>query len=161
MVMAGSASGWAASCISTVCGLGRVPVAPGTAGSLGAIGLAYALVNVFGWKPWHFAVLSAVILGPSVWAANRTAMDSGSKDPSKVVIDEVIGQWVTLAGAGLLVWQTWLAAFVLFRLFDIWKPPPVRRAEALPGGVGIVADDVVAGLYGALVLFAAGCFNFE
>ena len=67
----------------------------------------------------------------------------------------------TLAGAGLLVWQTWLAAFVLFRLFDIWRPPPVRQAEALPGGAGIIADDVVAGVYGALVLFAAGCFNFE
>ena len=159
--MAGSAAGWAASCISTVCGLGRLPVAPGTAGSLGAIAVAYVLVSVFGWKPWHFAVLSAVIVVPSVWAASRTATDSGSKDPPKVVIDEVIGQWVTLAGVGHWVWQTWLAAFVLFRLFDIWKPPPVRQAEALPGGAGIIADDVVAGVYGALVLFAAGCFNFE
>jgi len=76
-----------------------------------------------------------------------------------VVIDEVLGQWLTLAGAAALNWKSWLAAFLLFRLFDIWKPFPVRQLEALPGGWGIVADDLMAGLYGALVLFAAGCFN--
>jgi len=76
-----------------------------------------------------------------------------------VVVDEVVGQWITLAGAFTLNWKSWLAAFVLFRLFDVWKPFPVRRLERLPGGVGIVADDAMAGVYSALVLFAAGWFN--
>jgi len=70
-----------------------------------------------------------------------------------------VGQWLTLAGATSLSWKANLAAFVLFRLFDVWKPFPVRQAERLPGGWGIVADDAMAGLYGALVLFGAGCFN--
>jgi phosphatidylglycerophosphatase A len=84
----------------------------------------------------------------------------GKKDPGHVVVDEVLGQWIAIAGTTVLNWKSWLAAFVLFRLLDIWKPAPVRQLEALPGGVGIVADDVMAGLYSALVLFAAGCFNF-
>jgi phosphatidylglycerophosphatase A len=76
-----------------------------------------------------------------------------------VVIDEVVGQWLTLAGARPLNWKSFLAAFVLFRLFDIWKPAPVRQLESLQGGAGIVADDLMAGVYAALVLFLAGCFN--
>ena len=74
-------------------------------------------------------------------------------------MDEVLGQWLTLAGARSLGWPALLAAFLLFRLFDVWKPYPVRRLEALPGGTGIVADDLAAGFYAALVLFIAGCFN--
>jgi phosphatidylglycerophosphatase A len=76
-----------------------------------------------------------------------------------VVIDEVLGQWLTLAGAKVLNWKSYLAAFLLFRLLDIWKPPPVRQLEGLPGGFGVVADDLAAAVYGALVLYAAGCFN--
>ena len=76
-----------------------------------------------------------------------------------MVIDEVIGQWIALAGARSFNWKSWLAAFALFRLFDIWKPPPVRQLEALPGGFGINADDVMAGAYAALVLFLAGRFH--
>ena len=75
------------------------------------------------------------------------------------MVDEVVGQWITLAGAMNLNWKSWLAAFLLFRLFDIWKPPPVRQLEHLPGGAGIVADDTMAGVYAALVLYAAGWFN--
>jgi phosphatidylglycerophosphatase A len=71
----------------------------------------------------------------------------------------VLGQWVALACACRYNWKSYLAAFLLFRLFDIWKPPPVRQLEALPGGIGIVADDLMAGAYAALVLFPAGCFN--
>ena len=81
------------------------------------------------------------------------------KDPSRVVIDEVAGQWLTLAGAASYNWKSWLAAFFLFRLFDIWKPFPARQTEAFPGGFGIVADDVVAGIYAAVVLAVAGWFN--
>ena len=70
-----------------------------------------------------------------------------------VVIDEVLGQWVTLLGAAARSWRIFAAAFVLFRVFDIWKPWPVRNLEKLPAGAGIVADDIAAGLYGALILY--------
>ena len=76
-----------------------------------------------------------------------------------MVVDEVLGQWIALAGLRHFNWVGYLAAFALFRLFDIWKPPPVRQLEALPGGLGINMDDVMAGVYAALVLFAAGWFN--
>jgi phosphatidylglycerophosphatase A len=82
-----------------------------------------------------------------------------SKDPGLAVVDEVIGQCVTLAGVVRWNWKAWLLAFCLFRLFDIVKPFPVRQLERLPGGVGIVADDVGAGIYAALVLWTLGWFN--
>lgn len=145
--------------LATLAGLGYTPVAPGTAGSLGAMALAAALAGYGAWKAAHFAALAAIALFPAVWAARVTAGDCGQRDPGKVVIDEAVGQWVTLAGATSINWKSALAAFFLFRLLDVWKPFPARHAERLPGGWGIVADDVVAGLYGALVLFAAGCFN--
>ena len=106
-----------------------------------------------------FAVLALIMLYPAIWAAAVFAKESGQKDPQRVVVDEVVGQWITLAGATALNWKSWLLAFALFRLFDIWKPWPVRQFEKLPGGTGIVMDDVIAGVYGALVLFAAGWFN--
>lgn len=74
------------------------------------------------------------------------------KDPQIVVVDEVLGQWITLAGASTLDLPHVFAALLLFRLFDITKPWPVRRLESLPAGTGIVADDLAAGVYGALVL---------
>ncbi len=98
-------------------------------------------------------------LGPAIWAADVTARESGLKDPQIVVIDEVVGQWITLAGAARLNWFSWILALLLFRAFDIWKPPPVRQLEKVKGGAGIVLDDAMAGIYGALVLFAAGWFN--
>jgi len=145
--------------IATWFGCGYAPVAPGTAGSLAALGIAIGLVKAAGWKGWHFAVLAALILAPSIWAAGVTARVCGRKDPGMVVVDEVIGQWIALAGAASLNWKTYLGAFTLFRLFDIWKPAPVRQLEALPGGTGIIADDVMAGIYAALVLLVAGWFN--
>ena len=144
--------------IATWFGCGYAPFAPGTAGSLAALGIAY-LLSTAGWRPLHFAALALVMLPVGIWSATITAQVSGAKDPSIVVVDEVLGQWITLAGATALNWKSWLAGFILFRLFDIWKPPPVRRLEALPSGAGIVADDVMAGVYGALVLFLMGCFN--
>src|SRR5207302_2884994 len=130
------------------------PAAPGTAESLAAILIPIALRNPL--APWHFAILAVLLFGPAVWAADVTARTLKRKDPGLVVIDEVIGQWIALAGARTLNGKSYLAAFALFRLFDIWKPPPVRQLEALPGGLGINADDVMAGLYGALVLWLAG-----
>ncbi|HMD50795.1 MAG TPA: phosphatidylglycerophosphatase A, partial [Bryobacteraceae bacterium] len=94
-----------------------------------------------------------------VWAATVIERREGIEDPGKVVVDEVIGQWVTIAGAPVLNWKTWLLAFVLFRALDVWKPPPARQFERLPGGWGIVADDVMSGVYGALAIFVLGRFH--
>lgn len=148
-----------AAVLATWFGCGYAPMGPGTAGSLGALVVAFALSHWLGWRPPYFAVLAALMLAPAVWAAGVTAREMKQKDPGLVVIDEVVGQWITLAGAGVLNWKTWLGAFLLFRAFDIWKPAPVRQLEALPGGIGIVADDVMAGIYGALVLWLVGWFN--
>jgi phosphatidylglycerophosphatase A len=142
--------------ISTWFYCGYAPVAPGTAGSLAAIAIAWALHQYAGLPPFAFAILAAVLAIPGTWAADVTARELGRKDPGLVVVDEVVGQWITLAGATQLNWKSWLAAFVLFRLLDIWKPPPARQLEKLPGGIGIVADDAMAGFYGAALLFAAG-----
>jgi phosphatidylglycerophosphatase A len=145
--------------IATWFGCGYVPIAPGTAGSAAAVGIAALLALYAGWRPWEFWILAAAIVPVAIWSAGVTARVVGKKDPRLVVVDEVAGQWFALAGATSLNWKSYLAAFLLFRLFDIWKPPPVRQLEALPGGKGIVADDVMAGLYAALVLFLAGWFN--
>ena len=157
--MKNKAVGYMATPIATCLGAGYAPLAPGSAASLGAVGLGALLVKYYGWKPGYFALLAAVALLPGIWAAHFVAKESGQHDPGKIVVDEVVGQWITLAGATVFVWQSWLAAFLLFRLLDIWKPFPCRKAEDLPGGFGIMADDVIAGIYGALVLFTAGCFN--
>jgi len=140
-------------------GCGYFPAARGTVGSAAALVIAVLLERYAGWRPWHFAVLAAVLLGPGIWAAGKEARRLARKDPPLVVIDEVLGQWLTLAGARVLNWKSYLAAFLLFRILDILKPAPARRLESLPGGFGIVADDLAAAVYGALVLFAAGCFN--
>jgi len=138
--------------LATFFGAGYSPVAPGTAGSLAAIIIAVALHL----PAWEYTVLAALLFLPAVWAADVTARALQKKDPGLVVVDEVIGQWIALAGARTLTWEAYLAAFILFRLFDIWKPPQIRQLEALPGGWGINADDVMAGVYAALVLRLAG-----
>lgn len=140
-------------------GCGYAPKGPGTAGSAGAVAIALLLHAARPVPPFSFAIFAALLLGPGIWAAGETARAAGRKDPQFVVVDEVIGQWIALAGATVLNWKSWLAAFLLFRLFDIWKPFPVRNLESLPGGTGIVMDDVMAGVYAALVLFTAGWFN--
>jgi phosphatidylglycerophosphatase A len=90
-----------------------------------------------------------------IWAADRSASIFGNSDPSQAVIDEVMGQLVTFCfvpfGIG---WPFILAGFLLFRLFDIWKPYPARTLEMLPGGLGICADDLVAGVYAGVCLSA-------
>lgn len=141
--------------LATWFGAGLAPKGPGTAGSLGALLAAWPLAVWAGWAPWHFPLLAALLLLPAVWAASVTARERGVEDPQIVVIDEVLGQWLALAGAARFsLWEV-AAAFVLFRIFDIVKPWPVRQAESLPGGAGIVADDLLAGLYAAAVLAAA------
>jgi len=143
--------------ISTWFGCGYAPVAPGTVGSAAAILIAWLLRNYA--TPVEFGLLGLMLAIPGIWAAGVTARELKLKDPGLVVVDEVVGQWITLAGATAFNWHSWLLAFALFRSFDIWKPPPVRQLERLPGGIGIVADDAMAGVYGALLLFAAGRFH--
>lgn len=107
----------------------------------------------------EIALCGALLFGPAVWAATITANQEGAEDPGLIVVDEVVGQWITMAGATHLNWRSWVAGFLLFRLFDITKPYPIRRLEQLHGGLGIVADDALAGVYAALVLFLMGWFN--
>jgi len=143
----------AAQLIATWFGCGYVPVGPGTAGSLAALLIAMALHHFYGSGRGTFLLLTVILLIPGIWAADVFAKRIGQKDPHVVVVDEVLGQWLTLVGVATLNWKSWVAAFALFRIFDIWKPPPARQFEALPGGIGIVADDLMAGLYGALAIF--------
>jgi len=131
--------------IATWFGCGYWPLGPGTLGAAAAVGIAAAAH----WSPLTAGLAGLLALGPSVWASAVEAETSGRKDPGHVVVDEVVGQWITLAGAVQLDWQSCFIGFMLFRLFDIWKPAPVRQLEALPHGIGIMADDVMAGVYGA------------
>lgn len=132
-------------------GAGRSPRAPGTAGSLLAIILAPWIFLPLG-LGWRICALVFIFITGSL-AASRAEKILGKKDPGEVVIDEVLGQWLTLlplAGAGF---ATCVLAFALFRLFDILKPWPVRASENwLPGGAGIMIDDAFAGLYALAVL---------
>jgi phosphatidylglycerophosphatase A len=145
--------------IATWFGCGYWPWGPGTAGSLAALVIAWIAVHFGGFGPRWFLLWASAITPLGVWAATVVEREAGTTDPSIVVVDEVAGQWLTLAGAVALNWKSWILALVLFRIFDIWKPFPARRLERLPAGSGIMADDVMAGVYGALVLFVAGCFN--
>ena len=155
--------------IATWFGCGYFPWGPGTVGSMAAI-LISALRHTYLFSPSlvsltpgsdriFLAVAVVVLTGPAIWAATRTAALVGREDPGLVVVDEVLGQWVTLLGATVFNWKSWVAALVLFRLFDIWKPWPVRTLERLPAGVGIVCDDLAAGIYGALILYIGGIFR--
>lgn len=184
--------------IATACGLGDLPIAPGTWGSLGGLVLAvvpwwiiaraagvppaessYNTSHISGWliNPF-FAVevaLAILVAAIGVWAATRFSAYARIKDPQHVVIDEVSGQHLALiVGCGVPVWSgpghAWIAVpmahaalswkyllvgFILFRVFDVWKPFPARQAESLPGGWGIMADDWIAGIYAAIGLWLA------
>lgn len=159
-------------------GLGLLPQSPGTFGSLLGVALTILVVHATsmgirfvppasGWwgAPHGEAsflanqlVLSAIFLAWGLWAAERTGRALQEKDPQIIVVDEVSGQLITYLGlhnSGSILhgWKYLLAGFILFRVFDIWKPFPIRRAERLPGGWGIMADDWLAGAYAACVLW--------
>jgi phosphatidylglycerophosphatase A len=142
--------------LATWFGCGYAPAAPGTAGSAAGILIAWLLISCAGLSPLYLIPLTAVLTPPAIWAAGATARDLGREDPGLVVIDEVLGQWLTAAAMAHNTWQNYVLAFALFRIFDITKPWPVRKLEQLHGGVGIVADDLLAGIYGAIVLVIAG-----
>ncbi|MFW5486977.1 MAG: phosphatidylglycerophosphatase A [Desulfovibrio sp.] len=140
--------------ISTLGFFGRSPVAPGTVGSLVAALLARPL---FLHNPlWLKGILLVALFFVGGWCAGQAERVMGRKDPGQVVIDEVLGQWIVfLPFTQLGLWQL-AAGFVLFRIFDIAKPWPVRASEKwLPGGYGIMIDDVLAGLYAMICLW--GC----
>ena len=145
--------------LATWFGCGYFPYGPGTVGSLAAILIAAGLHAWLGLGRLFLLLSILVLLAPAIWASTRTARLIGKKDPGIVVVDEVLGQWLTLLGAPLLSWKTFFVGFLLFRIFDIWKPGPVRKLERLRDGTGIVADDLGAGFCGALILYIGGTFR--
>lgn len=134
--------------LATLGPVGRLRPAPGSWGSAAAVIIAAALVQLGGWT-LEVATLIICVLG--VRAAAIYDREMGSKDASDIVIDEVAGQWITLLVVPL-DWRWWVVGFFVFRLFDILKPGPVRLAERLPGGYGVMADDIVAGTLAAACL---------
>lgn len=136
--------------LATAFGIGRVPVAPGTAASIAAFLVAVALpANSF--PRWAITIaVTASIVG--IVVGMRAHADFGVADPPAFVMDEVAGYFVSIVRAQKPGILELVAALVLFRVFDVWKPFPVRQAERLPGGFGIVLDDLLAGGYTAALL---------
>jgi phosphatidylglycerophosphatase A len=142
-----------ATLVATFFGIGRLRPAPGTWGSLATV-LLWWLIAPHLAPPFRLvAILLLIVLAVAIGipAATLEARGCGKKDPSHVVIDEVAGQLLTLVACPI-VWRALLAGFILFRVFDILKPPPIRSLEKLPEGTGIVVDDLGAGVYGLIVL---------
>jgi len=161
---------------ATACGLGYLKPGPGTWGSLMGVGISIALssgiadfrIRASGWgDSWHaspwmmnlrpnvWAYLALVVVSAmGVYVSSKVERHYGKSDPQFVVIDEVSGQLIALSFPfTVLNWKSWLVGFILFRVFDIWKPFPARQAESLHGGWGIMADDWIAGIYAGLVLW--------
>src|SRR5260370_4196318 len=142
-----------ATLVATFFGTGRLKPGRGTWGSLATVlvwALASSRIPVAN-RTWATIIAAAAVTLIGIPAATRVARSSGLKDPQFVVIDEVAGQLVALIAVPL-AWKTFLAGLILFRIFDIWKPFPIRRLERLPGGTGIVVDDLGAGLYALAVM---------
>lgn len=146
--------------IATSFGAGFSPVAPGTMGALVAILVWYilSLCMAYSTLQWTLVGLIVVFTIIGVWSATVSERYWG-EDPSKVVIDETVGEWIALLAvpAGQH-WAYILAAFVLFRFFDIFKPLGVRSMENLKGGYGIMADDILSGVYAAVVMLLVDYF---
>jgi phosphatidylglycerophosphatase A len=147
--------------VGTFFGAGLLKPGPGTYGSIAATIIWFVVARSV--QPQHLVgltllmALGATLIG--IPAATRVAIESGRKDPQIVVIDEVAGQWIALALMPPL-WHYALLGLILFRIFDIVKPPPVRQLEKLPQGTGIMLDDVAAGFLAlavaAIVLYFTG-----
>jgi phosphatidylglycerophosphatase A len=148
-----SASPLWATLIATFFGIGRLRPGPGTWGSVATVllwaALSYELSPTLRTPVVVALIILVIIIG--IPAATQVCRASGSKDPQFVVIDEVAGQLIALIAVPL-AWKTFVAGFILFRVFDIVKPPPVRQLERLPEGTGIVLDDVAAGFYALVVM---------
>jgi phosphatidylglycerophosphatase A len=162
------------------CGVGLIPFAPGTWGSIVGVCIFYlarfASAKIFDYGAALHAsaasldalratsfLIGLLALGlAGVWAATRAETLFGRKDPGAVVVDEVVGQLITLLAVPFSAgWRLILAGFLMFRLFDIWKPYPVRNLEALPSGLGIMADDVLAGIYAATAISLIVWLSFQ
>jgi phosphatidylglycerophosphatase A len=146
--------------VATSFGLGYLPKAPGTWGSLLGVALGWRALasspSVYTFAGTE-CLLVLVVSMAGLWAAGQVAAYVGKNDPQIVVVDEVAGQLIAYLGLATtrtfaVNWKYLLAGLILFRVFDIWKPFPARQAEFLPGGLGIMADDWIAGIYAALVL---------
>ncbi len=154
--------------LATAFGLGNVRRAPGTAGSLVAV-LAFVpfqlgLANVFVQLGYLVALMAVAIVG--LWSVEASLSHWSTRDPQPIVIDEILGQWLTLGALVLLNaiypsapqegagWIYLLLGFILFRAFDVLKPFPIRQSERLPGASGILLDDTLAGLYAGIALLA-------
>ena len=128
--------------VASVFGAGYSPVAPGTAGSL----VTAVAIWLLPFNPMRMAITLGVVILVGLWAGSRVERVLGRKDPGLIVIDEVAGMLCSM----LLLPRTLpvlVTAFLLFRLFDVWKPFPARESQALTGGMGVMVDDLIAGLY--------------
>lgn len=154
--------------IGTVLGVGYIRPAPGTWGSLVALPWGW-LLHVIGGFPLLVAGV-VIAFAAGWWATAQMTAGSTDHDPSEIVIDEVAGQWIALLplsyaawsmGLNILVmWPGWIAAFALFRLFDIWKPLLVGWADRRGDALGVMLDDVIAGLFALLgVIAMAGLYH--
>ncbi len=148
--------------VATAGGIGYLRPAPGTWASAAAILVGLGLHRLGGFPLLGLATLAAVALG--FWACGRVLAGRPGEDPAEIVIDEVAGQWIALsatsfgiwhAGVAVFPWPAWLFPFVLFRLFDIWKPGWIGRADRREDGAGVMLDDLIAGVFAALVSVAA------
>ena len=142
--------------IATFFGCGHMRPGPGTWASAATVLLWWLISQAAGARLQILValLLACLVIVLGIPAATRVARESGITDPSFVVIDEVAGQMIALIAAPVR-WKTLLAGFILFRAFDIVKPPPLRTLERIPGGAGIMLDDVGAGLYALAILQAA------
>lgn len=132
--------------IATGFGSGYAPLMPGTAGSL--LALIIYILFPYGNLLWLIIIIATFFIG--VWTAGIVESDKG-KDPGIIVIDEFAGQWISLIFLPTNIY-VFLAAFILFRILDIFKPFPANKAQEFPGGWGVMTDDVIAGVYTNIVL---------
>lgn len=152
--------------IGTVCGVGHLRPAPGTWGSAVALPLAWVLHSLGGFP--LFAIATLAVFAAGWWATAEMTRGQTDHDPSEIVVDEVAGQWIALAPLSfaawergldiLALWPGWVAAFVLFRLFDIWKPSLVGWADRRGDALGVMLDDVIAGVFAAIGVLALAAF---
>lgn len=144
--------------LATGFGLGLIKLAPGTWGSLGALAVGFAIGSLYGPPGITLAALMAFLIG--LWASHHATRHSGIKDDPRIVIDEIAGQLIALIPAGQDAGSLCLA-FLFFRFFDITKPWPARRIDRhWPGALGVMMDDIIAGLYAALLLMGVHLAGF-
>ncbi|WP_417267450.1 phosphatidylglycerophosphatase A [Celeribacter baekdonensis] len=154
--------------IATLARVGYMTPAPGTWGSAAAVPLFWALDLAFGVPGVIIGIVVAFVAG--LWATGVMTKGADNHDPSEIVIDEVVGQWIALlpiaigsamAGApSTALWPAWPTAFLAFRLFDIWKPWIIGKADRRGDAMGVMLDDVIAGVFAALVVVAfAGVYH--